>query len=79
MQNCLKNMKNSKCYTEYIDAFLEFIAWMDFRDKTKSIFRVFNSIKNNGETFLDEHGKDIWSDNPSTCPKNISYIVWKKK
>ena len=26
-----------------------------------------------------EHGEDIWSDNPSTCPKNISYIVWKKK
>lgn len=26
-----------------------------------------------------EHGEDIWSDNPSTCPKNISYIVWKRK
>ena len=26
-----------------------------------------------------EHGEDIWSNNPSTCPKNISYIVWKKK
>jgi hypothetical protein len=26
-----------------------------------------------------EHGEDIWRDNPSGCPKNVSYIVWKRK
>jgi hypothetical protein len=26
-----------------------------------------------------EHGEDTWKDNPSSCPKNISYIVWKRK
>ena len=28
---------------------------------------------------IHEHGEDIWKDNPSACPKNISYIVWKRK
>jgi hypothetical protein len=35
------------------------------------------SVDQNGITH--EHGEDIWRDNPSGCPKNVSYIVWKRK
>lgn len=26
-----------------------------------------------------EHGEDIWRNNPEGCPKNVSYVVWRKK
>lgn len=26
-----------------------------------------------------EHGEDIWRDNPADCPKNVSYVVWRRK
>lgn len=35
------------------------------------------SVDQNGITH--EHGEDIWRDNPAGCPKNVSYIVWKRK
>ena len=35
------------------------------------------SVDQNGITH--EHGEDIWRNNPSGCPKNVSYIVWKRK
>ena len=59
VQSNLSKVKSSQNYVEYLWNFLEFIAWIDYFDSTKSLFKEFNFIKKSEDAFFDENGHEI--------------------